>query len=398
MVDSPLLFCEPLVTRERATVGYDFSLYSVHGERAPTGGIAGLLAARAEQPTWFDRIPNRFVVADCGQVESERSPGAAGRLVLSMHPDAAVEDPAATIARWKNAGFGLCLDLARGDEWPTQVLPQAAYLRMIGTTPGTHLEDVAAKLRGLRAKKIAAGIRSHDAFQRAVSAGCDLCQGYFFTQPTKAPAQAPTASYANIVNLMRLAREDAPLHKLEELLKRDAALSFRLLRYINSVGFGLSCEIHSFRQAVTLLGYQNLYKWLALLLVTAARQNHSPALGTAAIARGRLAELLGHDLFEPQQRDNLFITGTFSLLHAILQMPLEQIAEQVTLPDSVSEALAHCAGPFGPILELVLALEVLDGPGTAQRVAELALSLGLTHDALNRAQIEALAWAEGLGL
>jgi EAL and modified HD-GYP domain-containing signal transduction protein len=397
MNDSPLLFREPLVTRERATVGYDLALYSEHGERAPVGGIAALLGSGAE-PSWFERIPDRFVLADCAQVESEHSPAPGGRFVLSLHHDGALENPAATVAAWKSAGFGLCLDVAKVEEWPTTVLSQATYVRVDSARQGAELEETAAKVRGLRAKKIAAGVRSHDTFQRAISAGCDLCQGYFFTQPGKSPAQPPSASYANIVNLMRLAQEDAPLHKLEELLKRDAALSFRLLRYINSVGFGLSCEIHSFRHAVTLLGYQNLHKWLALLLVTAARQNSSPALGTAAIARGRLAELLGHDLFEPHDRDNLFITGTFSLLHAILQMPLEEIAEQVTLPDAVFEALAHNAGAFGPILELVIATESLDRPGTAARAAELAMSLGLTHEALNRAQLEALAWAEGLSL
>jgi c-di-GMP phosphodiesterase len=398
VADTPLLFREPLVTRDRAVVGYDLILYSVHGERAPVGGVAALLGAGGEQATWFDRIPDRFVVADCSQVESQRSPAASGRFVLSLHPDGALDEAGATISKWKNAGFGVCLDLTRVGDWPASVLAQASHVRVDSATLGPDLEEVTAALRGLRATKIVAGIRSHDAFQRALSAGSDLCQGYFFTRPAQSAAQAPNASYANIVNLMRLAQEDAPLQKLEALLKRDAALSFRLLRYINSVGFGLSCEIHSFRHAVTLLGYRNLHKWLALLLVTAARQNNSPALATAAIVRGRLAELLGHDLFEPQQRDNLFIAGTFSLLHAILQMPLEQIAEQVTLPDSVFEALAHATGPFGPILELVIATESLDSPHTPARVADLAMSLGLTHAAVNHAQIEALAWAEGLAL
>jgi EAL and modified HD-GYP domain-containing signal transduction protein len=119
-------------------------------------------------------------------------------------------------------------------------------------------------------------------------------------------------------------------------------------------------------------------------------------LVTTAIARGRLAELMGHGLFEAQDRDNLFITGTFSLLHAILQMPLEQVAEQVALPETVAEALTQRSGPFGPLLDLVIALEALDAPGSAERAAELAMSLGLTHEAVNRAQVEALVWAEGL--
>ena len=394
MTDTPLLFREPLVARDRAPAGYDLTLYSVHGERAPVGGIAGLVSG-GERSSVFTALGSRFIVADSTQVESKRSPGPSGRMVLALHADGAVDNPATTVAAWKNAGYGLCLDVERAEDWPGPVLTQAAYVR-VDAARHEKLEVMHARLAGTRARKIAAGIRTHETFQRAMDAGYDLCQGYFFTQPSRAPAHSSSASYATIVHLMQLAQKDAPLRELEEVLKRDAALSFRLLRYINSVGFGLSCEISSFKHAVTLLGYQNLYKWLALLLVTAARQNGSPALAVTAVARGRLAELLGHELFEPQQRDNLFITGTFSLLTAILQMPLEEIAQQVTLPESVFEALSDHTGPYGPILELVEALEALDTPGTAERAADLAASLALTHEAVNRAQVEALVWAEGL--
>lgn len=393
MADSPLLLRQPLVTRERATAGYDLTLYSLHGERAPVGGIATLLGT--DEEGLFQRVLDRFVIADCSQVEAQRSPAPAGRLVLSLHADGAVEDPALTVGAWKAAGFGLCLDISSADAWPAPVLAQASHVRVQGNA-ASGLAEVGGRLRNLKARKIAAGVRTREDFQRAVSAGCDLCQGYFFTHPTGAPAQAVNASYANIVNLMQLAQGDAPIGKLEDVLKRDATLSFKLLRYINSVGFGLSCEIQSFRHAVAVLGYQNLHKWLAVLLVTAARQNNAPALVTTALARGRLAELLGHDLFDGHDRDNLFITGTFSLLPAILQMPLEKLAEEVALPEGVHDALVHRAGPFGPLLDLVTSVEALDLAGTAERAADLAMSLGLTHEAVNSAQIDALAWAEGV--
>jgi c-di-GMP phosphodiesterase len=392
MTTSPLLFREPVVTRERATLGYDFTLYSVHGERAPVGGIAALLdGGSTAQESLFDRLQGRFVFADCGQVELERSPGPPGRFVLALRGGEGMDDVAGVIGSWKGAGFGLCLELNAPEQWPAPVLAQATHLRVDSQSP-----ELSAKLGTLPGKKIAGRVRDQAGFQRALSAGFDLCQGYFFTEPAGCAAHAVDASYTNIVNLMKLAQDDAPIGRLEELLKRDAALSFKLLRYINSAGFGLSCEIQSFRHAVTVLGYRNLHKWLALLLVTAARQNSAPALVTTAVARGRLAELLGQDLFDAQDRDNLFLTGTFSLLHAILQMPLEKIADQVALPDSVTEALFNRAGPFGPLLDLILTTEALDTPGAAQRAADLAMSLGLTHEVLNRAQVEAIAWAEGL--
>jgi EAL and modified HD-GYP domain-containing signal transduction protein len=144
------------------------------------------------------------------------------------------------------------------------------------------------------------------------------------------------------------------------------------------------------------LGYQNLHRWLALLLVTAAKQAGAAAPVIAAITRGRLAELLGQGLFELKDRDNLFIVGAFSLLHVILRMPREKVTEQLALPEAVTDALLHCQGPYGPILQLTELTERLDQPGVTAQAADLALSLGLSPDTLNRAQVDAITWAETL--
>ena len=215
--------------------------------------------------------------------------------------------------------------------------------------------------------------------------------------PSLEQSQAINPSYTTIVSLMKLAQESAPVAKIEEALKRDAALSFKLLRYINSAGFGLSCEIQSFRHAVAVLGYQNLYRWLALLMVTAARQSASPALVTTAIVRGRLAELLGQSLFDAQERDNLFIVGAFSLLDAILKVPLDSIVEQIPLPEPVLDALFRHEGAYGPVLSIVEATESFDKPASRSQAVEMADLLGIPTAQLNRAQLEAVVWAEALG-
>lgn len=394
MSNTPLLLREPIVNRNREAVGYGFTLVSEHGDPAALGGINALLVGRGEDDDFFTRVPGRFVIADCAQVECDRPSAGQGRLVLSLGADNGLDDLSEATRRWRAAGFGMCLDITSSGSWPVEVAQQAAYARM--EQGADARSDPAQSLRGFAGKRIAAKVHNQTQFEQAVRAGYDMCQGYFFTEPRGNQVHAVSATYSSIVTLMKLAKEDAPVKQIEDVLKRDAALSFKLLRYINSAGFGLSCEIQSFRHAVTVLGYQNLHKWLALLLVTAAKQNTSAALVTTAIARGRLAELLGHGLFEAQDRDNLFITGAFSLLHVILQMPLEQITEQVVLPESVTDALFQHSGPFGALLELVKLCESLHVGKDASRAAELVMMLGLTHEALNRAQIEALVWAEGL--
>ena len=101
---------------------------------------------------------------------------------------------------------------------------------------------------------------------------------------------------ATIVQLINLVRREADLSDIEELIKKDPALSFKLLRMINSCGFGLSVEITSFRHAVMILGLNKLNRWATLLMTVARPGGAAPAAGSTAVVRGRLMELLAAEL------------------------------------------------------------------------------------------------------
>jgi len=396
MPEPSLLVRIPVVNRSREMAGYDLRMSAA----AASGNeeLATLLGLANDQSNLFSRVPNRFVFTDCAQGELA-APGQphAGRLTLciaSAAPGAQVSVP--QIKKWKAAGFGICLDRPYASDLSPDALDEATFVTLDCGELGTRSEKTCTQLRRHSAKQIAIGIDSLQAFESALTAGCDLFRGYHFTEVSGQQSHAISPSYATIVTLMQLTQQNAPVAKIEEALKRDATISFRLLRYINSAGFGLSCEIQSFRHAVAVLGYQNLYRWLALLMVTAARQSAS-ALLTTAVTRGRLTELLGDGLFDQQQRDNLFIVGAFSLLDAILKAPLESIVEQIPLSETILEALFRHEGPYGPLLSIVEAAESFDQPQARAKALETADLLGITAQQLNRAQLEALVWAEAIG-
>ena len=194
--------------------------------------------------------------------------------------------------------------------------------------------------------------------------------------------------------LMNLVRQNAEIRDIEAVLKQDVALSYKLLRHINSVGFGLMCEIQSFRHAVSILGFNKLHKWLSLLLVTSSRDPSAAALMQTAIARGHFMDLAGKQFFSKADSDNLFITGAFSLLDTLLGSDMPTILEEMHLPAAVSDALLRGEGVYAPFLNLARSVESFDASALARQAEELKIPLG----EVNEAMLTALSFADSLDL
>lgn len=292
-------------------------------------------------------------------------------------------------------GFTLALDDYDGNPAFDPLLPLMSYVKIdVLATPAERLPAVVASARRHPVKLVAEKVETRSVFNTCRSLKFDLFQGFYFAHPETLTARVISPGQALVLELLNKVRANADIAELEKGFKRDVALSFKLLRYINSVGFGLSCEIQSIRHALAILGYQQLYRWLTLLVVTANEGSTPPALMKTAVTRGRLTELLGMELLDKHERDNLFIVGIFSLLDAMLEMPMEQILEKLHLPEPIADALLHREGVYGPFLQLAEACEGDNIP----RIRALAESLTLDPERVNAAHLQALAWVEELGV
>jgi len=243
------------------------------------------------------------------------------------------------------------------------------------------------------AKLIAEKVETHEQYELVSKLGVTLFQGYWFAKPMIVEGQSIRPAQANILMLIDLVRKQASTNEIEDVLKRDPTLSFNLLRFINSAGFGMRTEVTSFKHAVMLLGLNRLFKWAALLMTTSQMGDMPPAIGTTAVVRGRLMELLAIEILSPEDCDNAFVVGVFSLLDAMLGMSMASALATVSLPAKVTDALLHRTGPLAPFLELTEACET----GDDAAFARAASSLGLASNQINWAHLQALAWAETLG-
>jgi EAL and modified HD-GYP domain-containing signal transduction protein len=181
-----------------------------------------------------------------------------------------------------------------------------------------------------------------------------------------------------------LAGSEVQLSDVEPLIARDVALSFRLLRYVNSAYFGLRGDVRSIGQALALLGTDNVRRW-ASLSVLASVDDKPPELTVTALIRARFCELAGEELGIARPGE-LFTLGLFSVIDAMLDAPMADIVGSLPFAGDMREALVQRRGQLGRLLEYVAALE---GGDEMLAATELPRAGAL--------YVEALMWATGAG-
>jgi EAL and modified HD-GYP domain-containing signal transduction protein len=218
-----------------------------------------------------------------------------------------------------------------------------------------------------------AGARTHAEADIAFERGAVALVGWQFDDPlpTTASRNALPPDMTVVMELINGIENDLPAARLEAILKRDPALGFRLMRYLNSPAFGLSVEINSFGHALMLLGQSRLKRWLILLLATPQKDARSRPAMFAAVRRGFIMEELVRPQRDAEMSGEMFICGVFSLLDRLLQQPFEVLLKGVPVPERVQDALLGRGGPYQGYLDLVRAIEaesVFDIRECAERV------------------------------
>lgn len=321
------------------------------------------------------------------------------RVVLEIPPLSAptaedIETHLQALAGIRQKGFRLAFNYTVLTKAYASWLPLASFVKidLSQLTAGAVGSVVQLVQKSSSARLIAEKVETAEQFDLVSGLGIKLFQGYWFARPVMISGQSVRPAQAAIIQLINLVRLQADTVEIEEVLKKDPTLSFNLLRFINSAGFGLNCKITSFRHAVMILGLKKLFRWAALLLATSRINSVSPAVGTLAVVRGRLMELLAADVLPPDECDNAFVVGLFSLLDTMLGIPLAQALESISLPENVVDALLHNSGPLAPFLTLAKACENADDTAFAQTAG----ALNLTNQQVNWAHLQALSWAETL--
>jgi len=228
----------------------------------------------------------------------------------------------AALHRLKQAGYMIALDDFTIDD-PRTPLTDFADILKVDLRQNTLEQGAAiAKRYGpWRCRMLAEKVESREEFVAAKAAGFVYFQGYFFRRPEVLQNKEIPANQLNYVRLLQaVSQPELQLRELENLIKTEASVCYRLLRYLNSAAFGIQNEVHSIRHALTLLGEREVRRWIRLVVTLTAGEKRSSELLVSAMTRARFCELLS--LRVPQGESDLFLMGLLSMIDAILEIPM----------------------------------------------------------------------------
>ena len=250
--------------------------------------------------------------------------------------------------------------------------------------------DLVKAHQGKKFSFLAERVETEQEFQQAKEAGFKFFQGYFFSKPEiiKTKYIRP-AQVLDMELFQEVCKPDVDFQRVESIVAKDIALSYKLLRFVNTMSPRLEVTISSFRQALVYLGQDKLKMFVSLAVASYVSDKKPKELYGLSLQRAQFCQRMSrYQAFEGHQ-EQAFMIGLFSLLDALLDLSLENLVEQLPLCKSIKVALLRREGPYGTLLALEESFEHADW----QQIDEHCANLGLNVEQVKTELTEARRWS-----
>ncbi len=308
-------------------------------------------------------------------------------IIEDVRPGKAVLDACRYL---KQKGYMLALDDYPPDGRMAPLLPYADIVKVDWLQTQTQAcrqlaEELALKGIHLLAEKI----ETYEQYHQALGMGYRLFQGFFFCQPEILTGRdIPLLQTNSLLLLHEVNKEEPDLAAIERILLREPSLCYKLLRYLNSAIFYFHGPITSIRHALSLLGMQEVRKWISIITLASMGEEKPDALVVTSVIRAKFCESIARAAGQTPHCTDCFLTGLFSLIDAILDKPMETLLSELPISEEIQSALlgkeSHCL----PVLDLVCAYEKSDW----DRVSIIAGALNLEEARITQSYIDSISW------
>jgi c-di-GMP-related signal transduction protein len=289
-------------------------------------------------------------------------------------------------------GFRLALDDFTWDPRLAPLVDLADYIKIdFRATTAEQRKDLFARLHGKSARMVAEKVESEQEYRQACAEGFTLFQGYYFCRPVLIEQRKIPANTLFHLEILKLLHSDPmDLDRLCELVKSDTSITYRLLRLVNSPAYAIRQEIRSIRAAMVLVG-EDTFRRVATLAIASEMNAARPAeILRMALIRAQFCAFAAVvcDLDATEQ----YLLGMFSLLPAMLQVPMEVVAPSLPLRGEIREALMYTQNRERGPLTWIEAQEQADWDACDS----IVMGMGLKCEEFFRCYTQAVPWAEAV--
>lgn len=310
-------------------------------------------------------------------------------ILENIEPD---DEVIAACSKLKQAGYALALDdfVYRPEMDP--LIRLADYIKVdFKQTTGGQRGEVVRRFGGDNIKLLAEKVETHEEFHEALAYGYLFFQGYFICEPELVSRKDIPGFKVNYLRFMREVNQpEINLDKLEQIIKQDLSLSYKLLRYLNSAWFGWRAEVKSIKAALVKLGEKPTRKWASMVAYANLGEDKPSAVLLTSLIRARFCELMGPEADLKGRDLDLFLIGMFSLIDTLVDRPRDEVLDELKVSQDIKDALGMNDTPLSRIYRLVLAYE----RGHWDEALESARALGIESAHIPQRYTEAVEWAE----
>lgn len=265
----------------------------------------------------------------------------------------------------------------------------------IATSPIERMEiEQKIKSQFPSIKLLAEKVETREEFEIAKESGYSLFQGYFFEQPEIIKSTDIPPNIVQYFQIIALLRDDeANIDIIAENIEREISLTYKLLQLINNSARRTKSKVRSIKQAILLLGLEELRKWIYLLAMRETDMQHNndvfKELMYFTLFRAKVCEKIARLNYQTNYSE-YFLVGMFSLIDSLLKRPLNLILSQLPLSEDILETIGGVKTNMTPYLQFSIALSKLDW----KQLKPLAKQLNVSEEELLTIYEEVNAWVE----
>lgn len=312
-------------------------------------------------------------------------------LAVQIGKDIKVDDKVIdAVKEIKSQGYLIVLDDYSFQDEIVSLTQFADIIKVDSIKMGDYIKaSIIQKLKPYGIKCLVKNVNNRDVFARTLKLGYDYFQGEFFSKCNiVAKKDVPGYKLTHLEMMKEIHQPELNFDKLEQIIKHDVSISYKLLRMINSAAYGLSAEIKSIKQALVIMGENEIKKWITLVLLSNVGSDKPDELMKTALIRARFLELIAPAAGMQHLAPDLFLMGMFSMMDVFLDQPLASILEGLPLVNEIKQTLLGEESPYKNVFNLIVCYE----KGKWDQVQELSNQLRLDDKALPDLHLKSIEW------